>query len=332
MRSELFQLVEDLAAPFIADGFGEYSRGRNELGSELREDLLRILAAHPEPSAPPVAPFPKRQPVAQAMPSREVVAQCIDNMLAANTIEGSAGSVAAGAVLRLFSRFTAPQEAAAPVVTVDYGINAAIVRAEAAEVRLRERDRELEDMRATRDQAMADAAADNAEAIRARAERDAWRARAEAAELGCEIAYKREPTQAEGDAYESGEPAHAKGECFVAMGGFTGRRCRVCSRWTWGGPTACEACVVKEDRDEWKAQHENALASWRSDLQAVADRAATAEHEVERLRAYEAEFENAKLNALMWREHCESARAELAELRRGGEEAMAGCPRHAVRD
>jgi hypothetical protein len=96
-------------------------------------------------------------------------------------------------------------------------------------------------------------------------------ARAESAELGCEIAYKREPTQAEGDAHEAGEPAHAKGECFVAMGGFTGRRCRVCSRWTWGGPTACEACVAKEDRDEWKAQHENALACWKRDNDAMRD-------------------------------------------------------------
>lgn len=68
----------------------------------------------------------------------------------------------------------------------------------------------------------------------------------DAALLGCEIAYKREPTQAEGDACERSEPAHEKGECFIATGGWTGRRCRVCSRWTWGGPTACASCVEIE--------------------------------------------------------------------------------------
>lgn len=67
--------------------------------------------------------------------------------------------------------------------------------------------------------------------------------RAESAELGCAIAYLREPTQAEGDAHEAGEPAHSKGECYVAMGGWTGRRCRVCRRWVWGGPTACVGCA-----------------------------------------------------------------------------------------
>jgi len=72
-------------------------------------------------------------------------------------------------------------------------------------------------------------------------EADAVR-RAESAELGCEIAYRREPTQDEGDAHED-----ALGECFVPMGGWTGRRCRVCNRWTWGGPTACVACVSQEE-------------------------------------------------------------------------------------
>lgn len=67
--------------------------------------------------------------------------------------------------------------------------------------------------------------------------------RAESAELGCEIAYRREPTQAEGDAHEHGAPAHRTGECFVPMGGWTGRRCRVCRLWTWGGPTACARCA-----------------------------------------------------------------------------------------
>ncbi len=75
-------------------------------------------------------------------------------------------------------------------------------------------------------------------------------ARAESAELGCEIAYRREPTQAEGDAHEyrheqSMGPAHGSGECFVSMGGWTGHRCRICSRWVWGGQTACVACVAE---------------------------------------------------------------------------------------
>ena len=77
--------------------------------------------------------------------------------------------------------------------------------------------------------------------------------RAESAELGCEIAYRREPTQAEGDAHESGEPDHAKGECFVAMGGWTGRRCRACDRWVWGGPAVCQRCV---DAEAWQAGQE----------------------------------------------------------------------------
>lgn len=68
---------------------------------------------------------------------------------------------------------------------------------------------------------------------------ESLREKLESAELGCRIAYRREPTQAEGDAHEAGEPAHAKGQCFVPMGGWTGRRCRICNRWVWGGPTVC---------------------------------------------------------------------------------------------
>lgn len=102
-------------------------------------------------------------------------------------------------------------------------------------------------------------------------EADAVR-RAESAELGCEIAYRREPTQAEGDAHEADHGcdccdddcqrcAHLSpqgiksGECFVAMGGWTGRRCRVCRRWVWGGPTACVACVAAEERDSLLAEN-----------------------------------------------------------------------------
>lgn len=80
----------------------------------------------------------------------------------------------------------------------------------------------------------------------------ALRQRAESAELGCEIAYRREPTQEEGDAHEHvlryghGQETRS-GECFVPMGGWTGRRCRVCARWVWGGPTACLLCVAREE-------------------------------------------------------------------------------------
>lgn len=76
-------------------------------------------------------------------------------------------------------------------------------------------------------------------------ELDAALSRAGSAELGCEIAYRREPTQAEGDAHADGAD-----ECFVAMGGWTGRRCRACGRWVWGGPTACDRCVGREERED----------------------------------------------------------------------------------
>lgn len=68
----------------------------------------------------------------------------------------------------------------------------------------------------------------------------------QSARLGCDIAYLREPTQAEGDAHAHAASAR---ECFVPMGSWTGRRCRVCDRWTWGGPAACERCVALEERD-----------------------------------------------------------------------------------
>lgn len=82
------------------------------------------------------------------------------------------------------------------------------------------------------DKALNDALSGEADAV----------SRAESAELGCEIAYRREPTQAEGDAHADGAD-----ECFVTMGGWTGRRCRACGRWVWGGPTACNRCVGREE-------------------------------------------------------------------------------------
>lgn len=68
--------------------------------------------------------------------------------------------------------------------------------------------------------------------------------------LGCEIAYRREPTQAEGDAYEfrydqSMGASHGTAECFVPMGSHHGWRC-TCGAWVWGGPTICQRCVDRE--------------------------------------------------------------------------------------
>ena len=85
--------------------------------------------------------------------------------------------------------------------------------------------------------------------------------RAEAAELGCEIAYRREPTQAEGDAHEyrhdqSMGASEAIRECHVPMGNHHGHRCS-CGRWVWGGPTVCQRCVDAEAVKialEWKAE------------------------------------------------------------------------------
>ncbi len=80
-------------------------------------------------------------------------------------------------------------------------------------------------------------------------EADAVR-RAESAELGCEIAYRREPTQAEGDVHEyrheqSMGASEAIRECHVPMGNHHGHRC-LCGRWVWGGPTVCQRCVDAE--------------------------------------------------------------------------------------
>lgn len=79
--------------------------------------------------------------------------------------------------------------------------------------------------------------------------------------LGCEIAYRREPTQEEGDAHEhrhdqSMGASHGSAECFVPMGSHHGWKCK-CGTWVWGGPTVCQRCV---DADavkialEWKAE------------------------------------------------------------------------------
>lgn len=52
----------------------------------------------------------------------------------------------------------------------------------------------------------------------------------------------REPTQDEGDRAAGGPPNYRRNECFVDLGGWTGRRCYECGRWVWGGPTLCLAC------------------------------------------------------------------------------------------
>jgi hypothetical protein len=75
--------------------------------------------------------------------------------------------------------------------------------------------------------------------------------------LGCEIAYRREPTQAEGEAH-----GHGEGECFVAMGGHHGHKCK-CGAWVWGGPKVCQRCINREAVEiamEWKAETERLRA------------------------------------------------------------------------
>lgn len=83
----------------------------------------------------------------------------------------------------------------------------------------------------------------------------AFALRAESAEMGCEIAYRREPTEAEAEAFADGAD-----ETFVPMGGWTARRCRVCSRWVFGGPTACVRCVER-DEVEKKSRVYGAIAA-----------------------------------------------------------------------
>ena len=61
------------------------------------------------------------------------------------------------------------------------------------------------------------------------------------------LRYEREPSQAEGDAAEGGPPNNVAGECWIAP--WTGRRCRHCSRWVWGGPTACVGCAERSDEN-----------------------------------------------------------------------------------
>lgn len=97
--------------------------------------------------------------------------------------------------------------------------------------------------------------------------------------LGCEIAYRRAPTQAEGDAHEyrhdqSMGASYGAGECFVPMGSHHGWKCK-CGTWVWGGPMVCQRCV---DADaikitlEWKAEADR--------LRRLFDAAGQGEHNV----------------------------------------------------
>jgi hypothetical protein len=67
----------------------------------------------------------------------------------------------------------------------------------------------------------------------------------DAAELGCEIAYRREPTQAEGDAHELPLVEGEIGRCHVPMGNHHGSRCH-CGIWVWRGATVCQRCAYAE--------------------------------------------------------------------------------------
>lgn len=61
---------------------------------------------------------------------------------------------------------------------------------------------------------------------------------------------RREPTadeadQCEGKSQDPDSPSLSEGECFVPLGGWTGRRCVDCRKWTFGGPTRCLLCASR---------------------------------------------------------------------------------------
>lgn len=91
----------------------------------------------------------------------------------------------------------------------------------------------------------------------------------DALRLGCEIAYRRNPTQDEGDAY-----AHHHDECLVPMGSHHGWKCK-CGTWVWGGPTVCQRCV--------DAEAVKIVMGWKSEadrLRKLFDDAGQCEHNV----------------------------------------------------
>lgn len=97
----------------------------------------------------------------------------------------------------------------------------------------------------------------------ARAERDMANGRAESAELGCAIAYRRHPTQEEGDAHAYlANKGDVIEEAHVPMGDHHGHRC-ACGRWVWGGPTVCRGCtdaIAVKIAMEWKVECERLRA------------------------------------------------------------------------
>lgn len=64
----------------------------------------------------------------------------------------------------------------------------------------------------------------------------------------------REPTQAEVDLVASYETTQPLTTDTYFIDGKTTKRCQTCKKWVFGGPTICELCVVKEDKEECKAK------------------------------------------------------------------------------
>lgn len=125
----------------------------------------------------------------------------------------------------------------------------------------------------------------------------------ESLSLGCEIAYRREPTQAEGDAHEY------RGECYVPMGGHGGHRC-VCGRWVWGGPTVCHQCLHSNATTpalEWKAEADR--------LRKLFDDAGQGEHNVLAL------VEHYQRAAIAAAEHVRRCKEAVQEAEARGREA-----------
>lgn len=66
--------------------------------------------------------------------------------------------------------------------------------------------------------------------------------RVQSAELGCEIAYRREPTADEAEAFKFDRGDGTIVETHVPMGNWHGHRC-TCGKWVWGVGTVCQGCV-----------------------------------------------------------------------------------------
>lgn len=142
--------------------------------------------------------------------------------------------------------------------------------------------------------------------------------------LGCEIAYRREPTQAEGDANACGSDYGAD-ECFVPMGGHHGWKCK-CGTWVFGGPTVCHRCV---DADAVKAALE-----WKAEavrLRKLFDDAGQGEHNVLALVDHYQEAlleERARLRAVQG--ELSKARERISAVYKLLEENVCTCPCNCV--